>query len=106
MIICLLWHRFSLVPLFLWFFCCFFLTYQQIFSAFILLQGHFDILSLTGSYTKNDAKAPHGLVGCLNVTLSGPDGRVIGGGVEAVMLASSAVQVALKSFNSEVRLFF
>ena len=53
-------------------------------------------MSLTGSYAQNDVNALHGPVGCLNVTLSGPDGRVIGGGVESVMVACSPVQVPLE----------
>ncbi|KAH6813172.1 hypothetical protein C2S51_022190 [Perilla frutescens var. frutescens] len=63
----------------------------------VTYEGRFDILSLTGSYTQNDVNAPHGPVGCLNVTLSGPDGRVIGGGVDGVMLAVSPVQVVVAS---------
>ncbi|KAL1540165.1 AT-hook motif nuclear-localized protein 9-like [Salvia divinorum] len=63
----------------------------------VTYEGHFDILSLTGSYVQNDVTEPQGPVGCLNVTLSGPDGLVIGGGVEGVMLASSPVQVVVGS---------
>ncbi|XP_057805671.1 AT-hook motif nuclear-localized protein 9-like [Salvia miltiorrhiza] len=63
----------------------------------VTYEGRFDILSLTGSYAQNDVNAPHGPVGCLNVTLSGPDGRVIGGGVDGVMLAGSPVQVVVAS---------
>ncbi|KAG6400452.1 hypothetical protein SASPL_137284 [Salvia splendens] len=63
----------------------------------VTYEGCFDILSLTGSYVQNDVDVPQGPVGCLNVTLSGLDGLVIGGGVDGVMLAGSPVQVVVGS---------
>ncbi|KAL8541205.1 hypothetical protein ACS0TY_002457 [Phlomoides rotata] len=63
----------------------------------VTYEGRFDILSLSGSFAQNDANAPQGPVGCLNVTLACPDGRVMGGAVDGVMLAGSPVQVIVAS---------
>ncbi|KAI3449185.1 hypothetical protein Pfo_005850 [Paulownia fortunei] len=65
----------------------------------VTYEGRFDILNLSGSYTHNDVNAPHGPVGCLNLTLAGPDGRVIGGIVEGVMVAAIPVQVIVGSLS-------
>ncbi|PIN22852.1 hypothetical protein CDL12_04448 [Handroanthus impetiginosus] len=61
-------------------------------SGTITYEGHFDMVNLSGSYI-NDVDAPHGPTGGLNVTFAGPDGRLIGGPVEGVLIAASPVQV-------------
>lgn len=59
-----------------------------------LLQGRFEILSLSGSFTINDAAGGvRSRTGGLSVSLAGPDGRVIGGGVAGLLLAASPIQV-------------
>lgn len=53
------------------------------------------MVNLSGSYI-NDVDGPHGPTGGLNVTFAGPDGRLIGGPVEGLLIAGSPVQVLLK----------
>ncbi|KAA3463935.1 AT-hook motif nuclear-localized protein 1-like isoform X1 [Gossypium australe] len=43
--------------------------------------GRFEILSLTGSFTVSDTGGGKSRTGGLSVSLAGPDGRVIGGGL-------------------------
>lgn len=57
------------------------------------LQGRFEILSLTGSYTTSENGGIKGRTGGLSVSLAGPDGRVIGGGVAGLLMAASPIQV-------------
>lgn len=52
------------------------------------------MVNLSGSYI-NDVDGPHGPTGGLNVTFAGPDGRLIGGPVEGLLIAGSPVQVLL-----------
>ncbi|KAL1549869.1 AT-hook motif nuclear-localized protein 11-like [Salvia divinorum] len=61
-------------------------------SGSITYEGHFDMVNLSGSYI-NDVDGPHGPTGGLNVTFAGPDGRLIGGPVEGLLIAGSPVQV-------------
>ncbi|KAK6162347.1 hypothetical protein DH2020_002188 [Rehmannia glutinosa] len=66
-------------------------------------EGHFDMVNLSGSYI-NDVDGPHGPTGGLNVTFAGPDGRLIGGPVEGVLIAASPVQViagSMQGFTSK-----
>ncbi|KAL0379532.1 UNVERIFIED_CONTAM: AT-hook motif nuclear-localized protein 11 [Sesamum angustifolium] len=65
-------------------------------SGSVTYEGHFDMVNLSGSYV-NDADSPHGPSGGLNVTFAGPDGRLIGGPVEGVLIAASPVQVIVGS---------
>ncbi|XP_051122796.1 AT-hook motif nuclear-localized protein 11-like [Andrographis paniculata] len=58
----------------------------------VTYEGHFDMVNLSGSYI-NDVGGPHGTTGGINVTFAGPDGRLIGGPVEGVLIAASQVQV-------------
>ncbi|KAL8495271.1 hypothetical protein ACS0TY_019430 [Phlomoides rotata] len=58
----------------------------------VTYEGHFDMVNLSGSYI-NDVDGPHGPTGGLNVTFAGPDGRLIGGPVEGLLIAASPVQV-------------
>ncbi|KAL6513595.1 hypothetical protein OROGR_021081 [Orobanche gracilis] len=59
-------------------------------SETVTYEGLFDILNLSGTYS--DVGARHDLVGSLNLTLVGPDGRVRDGIVEDVMVAAIPVQ--------------
>ncbi|XP_011092042.1 AT-hook motif nuclear-localized protein 11 [Sesamum indicum] len=65
-------------------------------SGSVTYEGHFDMVNLSGSYV-NDADGPQGPSGGLNVTFAGPDGRLIGGPVEGVLIAASPVQVIVGS---------
>ncbi|RRT67436.1 hypothetical protein B296_00022727 [Ensete ventricosum] len=54
----------------------------------ILFQGRFEILSLSGSFTITETGGIRGRTGGISVSLAGPDGRVIGGGVAGLLLAA------------------
>ncbi|KAK0583695.1 hypothetical protein LWI29_001591 [Acer saccharum] len=60
--------------------------------------GRFEILSLSGSFTVNDAGGVRSRTGGMSVSLAGPDGRVIGGGVAGLLLAASPIQIVVGSF--------
>ncbi|KAF1881430.1 hypothetical protein Lal_00023466 [Lupinus albus] len=59
--------------------------------------GRFEILSLSGSFTVSDngSISPTNI---LSVSLAGPDGRVIGGGVAGLLTAACPIQVVIGSF--------
>ena len=59
------------------------------------MQGRFEILTLTGSFTISENGGIKSRSGGLSVSLAGPDGRVIGGGVAGLLLAASPTQVGL-----------
>lgn len=62
----------------------------------ILLQGRFDILSLRGSFMPSDDGVTTSRSGGLSVSLSDPDGQVIGGGLAGLLVAASLVQVRME----------
>ncbi|MED6168198.1 AT-hook motif nuclear-localized protein 1 [Stylosanthes scabra] len=61
-------------------------------------EGRFEILSLSGSFTPSETAGTRSRSGGMSVALSGPDGRVIGGGVAGLLVAASPVQVVVGSF--------
>lgn len=61
-----------------------------------LLQGRFEILSLTGSYTFSESGGVRSRNGGLSISLAGPDGRVVGGSVAGWLMAASPIQVRVK----------
>ncbi|THG18808.1 hypothetical protein TEA_001197 [Camellia sinensis var. sinensis] len=61
-------------------------------------KGRFEILSLTGSYTVFENGGVRSRTGGLSVSLAGPDGRVIGGGVAGLLMAASPIQIVVGSF--------
>ena len=61
-------------------------------------QGRFEILSLSGSFLVTDSSGARSRTGGLSVSLVGPDGRVMGGGVAGMLIAASPVQVVVGSF--------
>lgn len=60
----------------------------------LTMQGRFEILALTGSYTVSDNGGMKSRSGGLSVSLAGPDGRVIGGGIAGSLTAASPIQVS------------
>lgn len=71
--------------------------------AFILIflfqmQGRFEILSLSGSFLLSESGGQRSRTGGLSVSLAGPDGRVLGGGVAGLLTAASPVQVSLSFY--------
>ncbi|WOL02264.1 AT-hook motif nuclear-localized protein 1-like isoform X1 [Canna indica] len=61
-------------------------------------EGRFEILSLSGSFSFTDTGGVRSRTGGISVSLAGPDGRVIGGGVAGLLLAASPIQVVVGSF--------
>lgn len=61
-------------------------------------EGHFDILSLSGSFMPNENGGAKSCSGGMSVSLAGPDGRVLGGGLAGMLVAAGPVQVIVGSF--------
>ncbi|XP_028765870.1 AT-hook motif nuclear-localized protein 10 isoform X2 [Neltuma alba] len=60
----------------------------------VTYEGRFEILSLSGSFLVSEHGSQWSRTGGLSVSLSGPDGRVLGGGVAGLLTAASPVQGA------------
>ncbi|KAL0464661.1 UNVERIFIED_CONTAM: AT-hook motif nuclear-localized protein 9 [Sesamum latifolium] len=62
-------------------------------------EGLFEILSFSGSFTPMEMPDPKfGTSGRMTITLSGADGRVVGGLIAGLTLAASPVKVVVASF--------
>ena len=59
----------------------------------MLLQGRFEILSLSGSFMPTENGITKSRSGGMSVSLAGPDGRVVGGGLAGLLVAAGPVQV-------------
>eukprot|EP00249_Psilotum_nudum_P021453 c28110_g2_i3 orf=526-1704(+) len=66
----------------------------------VTYEGRFEILSLSGSFLLTETGGQRSRTGGLSVSLAGPDGRVVGGGVAGLLMAASPVQVVVGSFLS------
>ncbi|CAA7407251.1 unnamed protein product [Spirodela intermedia] len=64
----------------------------------VTYEGRFEILSLSGSFLLSESGGQRGRTGGLSVSLAGPDGRLLGGGVAGLLTAASPVQVVVGSF--------
>ncbi|XP_042436538.1 AT-hook motif nuclear-localized protein 7-like isoform X3 [Zingiber officinale] len=62
-------------------------------------EGRFEILSLSGSFSTTATQGVRNRTGLISVSLAGPDGRVIGGGVAGLLLAASPIQMIVGSFK-------
>lgn len=69
----------------------------------VTYEGRFEILSLSGSFLVTDNGGQRSLTGGLSVSLAGPDGRLLGGGVAGLLIAASPIQIVVGSFNSDGR---
>uniref|UniRef100_A0A803QUY5 AT-hook motif nuclear-localized protein n=1 Tax=Cannabis sativa TaxID=3483 RepID=A0A803QUY5_CANSA len=69
----------------------------------VTYEGRFEILSLSGSFLLTENGGQRSRTGGLSVSLSGPDGRVLGGGVAGLLMAATPVQVVVGSFVSDGR---
>lgn len=67
----------------------------------VTYEGRFEILSLSGSFLLSESGGQRSRTGGLSVSLSGPDGRVLGGCVAGMLTASSPVQVVVGSFIAD-----
>ncbi|KAF8114896.1 hypothetical protein N665_0032s0027 [Sinapis alba] len=63
-------------------------------------EGHFEILSLTGSFLTSETGGIRSRAGGMSVSLAGPDGRVFGGGLAGLFLAAGPVQVTVGTFEA------
>ncbi|AEE81837.1 AT hook motif DNA-binding family protein [Arabidopsis thaliana] len=61
-------------------------------------EGRFEILSLSGSFMETENQGSKGRSGGMSVSLAGPDGRVVGGGVAGLLIAATPIQVVVGSF--------
>ncbi|ESQ51959.1 hypothetical protein EUTSA_v10016801mg [Eutrema salsugineum] len=64
----------------------------------VTYEGRFEILSLTGSFLLLENNGHKSRMGGLSVTLSAPDGNVLGGCVSGLLIAASPVQIVVGSF--------
>ncbi|KAK7279489.1 hypothetical protein RJT34_24542 [Clitoria ternatea] len=67
-------------------------------GGILTYEGRFEILSLSGSFTVSDNSGMRSRSGGLSVSLAGPDGRVIGGGVAGLLTAAGPIQIVVGSF--------
>lgn len=67
-------------------------------GGILTYEGRFEILSLSGSFTVSDASGARSRTGGLSVSLAGPDGRVIGGGIAGLLMAAGPIQIVVGSF--------
>ncbi|GKU98302.1 hypothetical protein SLEP1_g11322 [Rubroshorea leprosula] len=67
-------------------------------GGILTYEGRFEILSLTGSFTVSETGGGKSRTGDLSVSLAGPDGRVIGGGLAGILVAASPIQIVVGSF--------
>ncbi|XP_057449973.1 AT-hook motif nuclear-localized protein 5-like isoform X2 [Lotus japonicus] len=76
-------------------------------SVGVTYEGRFEILCLSGSYLVAEDGGPHNRTGGMSVSLSSPEGHVIGGAV-ARLIAASSVQkyITIKLNNSKVILYW
>ncbi|CAL0303543.1 unnamed protein product [Lupinus luteus] len=61
-------------------------------------EGRFEILSLSGSFMPTENGFIKSRSGGMSVSLAGPDGRVMGGGLAGLLVAAGPVQVVVASF--------
>ncbi|KAE8654102.1 AT-hook motif nuclear-localized protein 10 [Hibiscus syriacus] len=67
----------------------------------VTYEGRFEILSLSGSFLPSENGGQQSRTGGLSVSLSGSDGRVLGGSVAGLLTAASPVQVVVGSFITD-----
>ncbi|CAH8310803.1 unnamed protein product [Eruca vesicaria subsp. sativa] len=67
----------------------------------VTYEGRFEILSLSGSLLLVENNGHRSRTGGLSVSLSAPDGSVLGGSVAGLLIAASPVQIVIGSFIPE-----
>uniref|UniRef100_A0ACD5UTY3 Uncharacterized protein n=2 Tax=Avena sativa TaxID=4498 RepID=A0ACD5UTY3_AVESA len=70
-------------------------------GGIVTYEGHFEILSLSGSYLLAEDGDTRSRTGGLSVALAGSDGRIVGGSVAGMLMAANLVQVVVGSFIAE-----
>ncbi|KAL4348728.1 hypothetical protein GQ457_17G025970 [Hibiscus cannabinus] len=61
-------------------------------------EGRFEILSMSGSFMPTSNGVTKSRSGGMSISLAGPDGRVLGGGLAGLLIAAGPVQVVVGSF--------
>lgn len=61
-------------------------------------EGRFEIVNLCGSFTPTEREGTRYRAGGLSVSLSSPNGQVVGGCVAGLLIAASPVQIIVGSF--------
>lgn len=61
-------------------------------------EGRFEIVNLCGSYTPTEREGTRYRAGGLSVSLSSPNGQVVGGCIAGLLIAASTVQIIVGSF--------
>ncbi|KAL4385763.1 hypothetical protein GQ457_15G001530 [Hibiscus cannabinus] len=61
-------------------------------------EGRFEILSLSGSFMPTSNGVTKSRSGGMSISLAGPDGHVLGGGLAGLLVAAGPVQVVVGSF--------
>ncbi|KAK4349676.1 hypothetical protein RND71_032431 [Anisodus tanguticus] len=64
----------------------------------VTYEGRFEILCLSGSYLVSESGGPRDRTGGISISVSSPDGHVLGGAVGGRLVAASPVQVVVCSF--------
>ncbi|XP_010469449.1 PREDICTED: AT-hook motif nuclear-localized protein 10-like [Camelina sativa] len=67
----------------------------------VTYEGRYEILCLSGSFHLMVSNGHKSRSGGLSVSLSGPDGNVLGGSVAGLLIAASPVQIVVGSFIPE-----
>ncbi|KAJ4773762.1 AT-hook motif nuclear-localized protein 10 [Rhynchospora pubera] len=70
-------------------------------GGLVTYEGRFEIISLSGSFLLAQDGDTRSRTGGLSVALAGSDGRVLGGCVAGMLMASTPVQVVVGSFIAE-----
>ncbi|XP_030533653.1 AT-hook motif nuclear-localized protein 8 isoform X1 [Rhodamnia argentea] len=69
----------------------------------VTYEGRFEIICLSGSFLCPENETGRSRAGALSISLAGPDGRVLGGGVAGLLIAATPVQVIVGSFLSSTK---
>ncbi|OIT20974.1 PREDICTED: AT-hook motif nuclear-localized protein 5-like [Nicotiana attenuata] len=64
----------------------------------VTYEGRFEILCLSGSYLVSESGGPRDRTGGISISVSSPDGHVLGGAIGGRLIAASPVQVVVCSF--------
>ncbi|KAL3616568.1 hypothetical protein CASFOL_039958 [Castilleja foliolosa] len=68
-------------------------------GGILTYEGIFEILSFSGSFTPTETPDPKlGRSGMMTITLSGADGRVVGGLISGLTIAATSIKVVVASF--------
>ncbi|XAR59684.1 hypothetical protein NMG60_11015605 [Bertholletia excelsa] len=72
-------------------------------SGILRYEGHFELITLSGSYAFTESRGVRRKIGMLSVSLASPDGRIVGGAVAGSLVAGGPVQLILASFRQSIK---